>query len=83
MQRRRNTIGATAILFAVVYVCTIPTSGASFSTSEQGAVTISIEIPQKPALVVPEVTPVEETPQPEPVSPIPEEGLVTSEKVSE
>ena len=59
MQRRRSTIGATAVLLAVCFVCAVPTSGADFTTSGQGTVVISFEIPQKPELPVIEETPVE------------------------
>ena len=77
--QRRHTIGATAILFAVCLVCTVPTSGADFTASEQGTVTISFEIPQKLNLPVTEETPAEPmfvvesapTPVPAPVQTVP------------
>jgi len=74
--QRRHTIGATAVLIAVCLVCTVPTSGADFTASEQGTVTISFEIPQKLDLPVTEVTPAEPMlvvePTPTPVlAPIP------------
>jgi len=56
MQHRRSTIGAV-ILIAAFYVYATPSSGASYTASQPGTITITFEVPPVPAVATTQEVP--------------------------